>query len=158
MSDLDQRVAVLEAESAIKALKARYARLCDADYPPAELAALFTEDGVWEADRGVGRHVGRAAIEEFFTGMCEQYVWAQHYMLTPSIQVAPDAKSARGSWYLLMPCIEVVDGKKVARWMMGLYDDEYVWTDKGWMFSNTRLRFEVHADHATGWVPARFAG
>ena len=51
---------------AIRALKYRYARLCDDGYPPDELAAMFTEDGVWQSDL-FGTYKGREAIRAWIT-------------------------------------------------------------------------------------------
>jgi hypothetical protein len=158
MSNLEARLDALEAVEAVRRLKARYARLCDAGYPPEEIASLFTPDGVWEADRGVGRHVGHQAIRDFFTGMSDEYVWAQHYMLTPEIEVGDGATSAHGTWYLLMPCTQVVNGAPTPRWLVGYYEDDYVLTEDGWRFSSTKLTFEAHVDYTSGWFPNRFAG
>src|SRR5262249_60271154 len=54
LAQLEQRVQVLEDVNAIRHLKARYAAYCDDQYNPEGLAALFTEDAVWES-QGLGR-------------------------------------------------------------------------------------------------------
>jgi hypothetical protein len=145
----------LEAAEAIRHLKAEYARLCDSGYPPAEIAALFTEEGVWEAENDVGSHRGRDEIAAFFTGMSDVYTWAQHYMLTPRITVADDAQSAAGSWYLLMPC--TIRGVTATRgaWLAGRYEDDYVKVDGVWKVAHMRLFFELLSPHEGGWVPTR---
>ena len=65
LAQLEQRVQALEDINAIRHLKAQYAAYCDDHYNPDGLAALFTEDAVWES-QGLGRFEGRDAIREFF--------------------------------------------------------------------------------------------
>ena len=67
LAQIEQRVQVLEDVNAIRHLKARYAASCDDQYNPDGLAALFTEDAVWES-QGLGRFEGREAIRAFFRG------------------------------------------------------------------------------------------
>ena len=64
LAQLEQRVQALEDVNAIRHLKARYAAYCDDQYNPDGLAALFTEDAVWES-QGLGRFEGREAIRAF---------------------------------------------------------------------------------------------
>src|SRR5713101_1964785 len=65
LAQLEQRVQALEDVNAIRHLKARYAASCDDQYNPDGIAALFTEDAVWES-QGLGRFEGRGAIRAFF--------------------------------------------------------------------------------------------
>src|SRR5438067_11911393 len=58
LAQLEQRVQALEDVNAIRHLKARYAAYCDDQYNPDAIAALFTEDAVWES-QGLGRFEGR---------------------------------------------------------------------------------------------------
>ena len=64
LAQLEQRVQALEDVNAIRHLKARYAAYCDDQYNPDGIAALFTEDAVWES-QGLGRFEGREAIRAF---------------------------------------------------------------------------------------------
>ena len=65
LEKLESRVRTLEDTEAIRNLKARYAELCDDDYNPEGIAALFVEDAVWESG-SLGRFEGRGAIRDFF--------------------------------------------------------------------------------------------
>ncbi len=47
LEKLESRVRNLEDTDAIRNLKARYAELCDDNYNPDGIAALFVEDAVW---------------------------------------------------------------------------------------------------------------
>jgi len=97
LAQLEQRVQALEDVNAIRHLKARYAAYCDDQYNPDGLAALFTEDAVWES-QGLGRCEGREAIREFFRGASQLFTFAIHYSLNGQIDVQGD--TARAQWYL----------------------------------------------------------
>ena len=72
LAQLEQRVQALEDINAIRHLKARYAAYCDDHYNPEGIAALFTEDAVWES-QGLGRFEGRDDIREFFRGASQLF-------------------------------------------------------------------------------------
>src|SRR4029450_6990360 len=80
LAQLEQRVQVLEDVNALRHLKARYAAYCDDHYNPEGLAALFTEDAVWES-QGLGRFEGRDAIRTFFRAPSQPFTFAIHYSL-----------------------------------------------------------------------------
>jgi SnoaL-like protein len=67
IEQLERRLQALEDAEAIRNLKARYAALCDQQYDADGIAALFTEDAVWDSP-GLGRFEGREAISSFFRG------------------------------------------------------------------------------------------
>lgn len=81
-----------------------YAKLCDAGYPPTQLAAMFTEDAIWDGGERFGVHYGRQGIYDFFDAISRDLVFAFHFMIRDSIEVADDGQSATGSWQLLEPC------------------------------------------------------
>ena len=64
---MERRLQALEDAEAIRNLKARYAALCDDQYDADGIAALFTEDALWESP-ALGRFEGREAIRGFFLG------------------------------------------------------------------------------------------
>ena len=97
---LERRLRALEDAEAIRNLKARYAAHCDDNYNPDAIAALFTEDAVWESP-SLGRFEGREAIRDFFVGASKIFTFAIHYSLNGQIQVDGDA--AKAQWYLFMP-------------------------------------------------------
>ena len=55
---MERRLQALEDAEAIRNLKARYAAFCDRQYDADGIAALFTEDALWESP-GLGRFEGR---------------------------------------------------------------------------------------------------
>ena len=119
---------------AIRALKYRYAGLCDAGYPADELAALFTADAVWQGDP-LGRYEGRAAIRAFFAATPEMLRFAVHYLTNPLIEVNGDV--ATGSWCLWQPL--VVRQADQAYWLMASYADRYRREADGWKFADMKL-------------------
>ena len=66
LEDLAARIRYLEDIEAIKVIKARYCAYCDAGYDPEGIAALFTDDGVWDGGRTFGRREGKVAIRRHF--------------------------------------------------------------------------------------------
>lgn len=128
---LEKRVDRLESIEAIKNLKHRYMTYCDFGYPPAKLGPLFVDDAVWSGGE-FGVHSSRRAIETFFAGVSSQIVFAAHLAMNFIIDV--DGDHGTGKWRILMPCTMMENGKKVSRWMLGDYDEDYVRVKGVWLF------------------------
>ncbi len=90
----------------------RLAELADA------IAALFTEDGVWDGGPGLGSVQGRDAIAARLRA--PTLTFSRHLFTSPRIEVEGNRASAR--WDLLSPCNRP-DG--TAYWMCGYEDDTY---------------------------------
>lgn len=131
-----QRLVDLEA---IRALKVRYARFCDDGYDPSGIASLFTEDGVWDGGQLFGRCEGHEAIKAHFRGAPARIPWALHYVLCPEIDLEPDGRSARGSWYLWQPCQVDRHGTVSQAYLAGTYADTYVKLEDGWRFRTVQV-------------------
>ena len=155
MSDIEIRLAKLEAAEDIRHLKARYARICDTGYSPDAMGPLFTEDAVWDGGR-FGRHVGRGAICDFFAGVSKEITWALHYMISPVIEVDDDLINAKGTWYLWQPCTFATPGDPKAVWMASLYADRYRKEGGLWRFSDMKVTVETMTPFAEGWVKRPF--
>lgn len=152
LRDLEARIRSLEDVNAIRNLKARYAALCDDNYNPDGIAALFTEDAVWESV-GLGSHVGREAIREFFRGASQLFTFAIHYSLNSQIEVDGDTASAQ--WYLFMPCIVGADNQ--AMWRAGIDTENYVRIDDQWYFARKHSVGLFNTPFDEGWSKTRFA-
>jgi len=115
------------------------------------MATLFLEDGVWEAPQvHGGRHVGRKAIETFFSRLGEVAPWANHLMLNEWITV--DGNTAKGSWKNIVPETLLVEGTPTAFWIFGGYRDEYVKKEGRWLFRKLTAYVERTARHDQGWA------
>jgi hypothetical protein len=146
------RLERLDAIEAIKQLKYRYCAYCDDNYNPPGIAALFTEDAIWEGE-SFGRHVGRDAIKAHFERVSGEIVFAAHLALNPIIEV--DGAAATGKWRLIMPATVVTeDGVKEARWLLGAYEDRYVRVRDVWMFKHLSFRVNFYSPHLGSWAEA----
>ena len=157
LAALEARVEAAEAVHAIQSLKARYAELVDRRYARGRareapelaetadaIAALFTEDGVWDGGPALGRCEGRAAIAERMREPTLRFSW--HFFLKPRIEVAGDRAHAR--WDILSPCT-TRDGRP--HWMVGVEDDAYRRVDGVWLHERMQLTTVFLAPHERGW-------
>ncbi|MGY1745022.1 nuclear transport factor 2 family protein [Blastococcus sp. SYSU D00695] len=150
---LETRIARLEAAEAIRNLKARYCELCDSGYPADPLAALFTQDAVWDGGEVLGVHHGREAIGRFFSTMPSTLSFAIHHVTNPRIEVAADADSATGHWLLLQAATDPTG--QHAMWLAGTYEDEYVRSGDEWLFRRVTLSTRFLAPYERGWAAAK---
>ena len=104
------RIATLEAHNEVRKTIARYMALCDVPCAPLageSLAALFTDDAVWE---GIGAHYaqkfgrlqGRAAIVDMlqcYLPPAPHFVTNVHFLTSEHIEVHGDI--AKGRWIML---------------------------------------------------------
>jgi uncharacterized protein (TIGR02246 family) len=157
---VEQRLSRLEDIEAIKALKERYAALCDNNYDPDGIAALFVEDGQYLSE-ALGNHYGREAIRQFMTGVRDAIVWAQHFMVAPVVKVAPDGQTATGTWYLLdlvtMPGVDDPE-KRDAVVITANYQNDFVKVDGEWKFHTIRADLKMMANLDEGWAERPFRG
>jgi ketosteroid isomerase-like protein len=149
---MERRLQALEDAEAIRNLKARYAALCDDQYDADGIAALFTEDALWESP-ALGRFEGREAIRGFFRGASGIFSFAIHYSLNGHIEVESD--TARARWYLFMPCTVAAGNQAV--WRAGIDHETYVRVDGTWMFRHKRSEPLMSVPFEIGWAKTRFA-
>ncbi len=149
---LERRLQVLEDAEAIRNLKARYAALCDRQYDADRIAALFTEDALWESP-GLGRFEGREAIRTFFRGASAIFSFAIHYSLNGQIEV--DGEVAQARWYLFMPCT-IAAGNR-AMWRASIDHETYARIDGTWMFRHKRSEPLMNVPFESSWAERRFA-
>lgn len=155
---LRERVERAEAALAIHALKARYAQLVDARYARGRvaaqevvaaradaIAALFTEDGVWDGGPQLGVARGRSEIAARLRAPTLQFSW--HFFVKPQIEVL-GADRARARWDVLSPCTTQAGEPS---WLVGFEDDEYVRAGGAWLHRSMKLTAVFLAPHATGW-------
>lgn len=151
LAQIEQRLQALEDVNAIRNLKAKYAAYCDDNYNPDGLAALFTEDAIWESE-GFGRFEGREAIREFFRGASQIFSLAVHYSLNSQIEVTGD--TAQAQWYLFMPCTLAAENR--ALWRASIDQEWYVRLNGVWMFKHKSSAPIFHSPFEAGWAKTRF--
>jgi SnoaL-like domain len=157
VAELRVRLGAAEAVQALQNLKARYAQLVDERYvrgkvAPEErvaavaeqIAALFTEDGVWDGGPALGVSTGRKEIAARMRAPTLVFSW--HFFLKPQIHV--DGDRARARWDILSPCT-TKDGRP--HWMVGFEDDEYRREGDAWLHTRMKLTSVFLAPHETGW-------
>jgi hypothetical protein len=148
--EFDTRLDRLLAIEEIKQLKARYCLLCDKDYDPDGLAALFVEDGIWDGGPGFGRYVGRDEIRGFFKGVSSSIVFSAHLVMNPIIE--PVGDEATGQWWILMPATTKSGEAYEAQWLLSQYFETYVRVDGAWRFKTLRADIKFVAPHLQGWA------
>ena len=105
---LEGRIDRLEQIEALKQLKYRYCAAVDANYDAAAIAAMFTEDGIWDG-ADLGYLAGREAVYQGFLEPNATVEWMTHTVLNPIIEI--DGDTARCQWYMWLPKI-LKDGSK----------------------------------------------
>jgi ketosteroid isomerase-like protein len=158
MKSLEERIRVLEDIEAIKQLKARYCAACDDNYNADAIAALFTDDAIWDGG-GLGVAKGGDEIRKFFRGAPRIFPFAIHHVMNPIIEVEGD--SARGQWYLFQPATRLQrsgeQGEPQAVWLAARYDDQYVRTESGWKIKHLKVTAHFLTPYDEGWAKRRFA-
>lgn len=134
-----ERVAHLEA---IKALKHRYWRACDAK-DPTVFRACFIASGASIDYGALGAFDDADQIAEVFTQIALQQVDGRdvvldmHHGMHPDITVL-DSGSASGRWTLRFRQVNLVERTETV--MSGEYDDDYVVEDGQWKMSKCHFR------------------
>lgn len=147
--DNNERLVRMEDLEAIRTLKHRYCELCDSGFDPHALAALFTENGVWDAGEAYGRYVGRAAIETFFSSMGSHVSFSMHCVTNNIIDI--DGNTARGRWKAIVPSSMRAVGKSIAQWTFTGYEDRYRKVQGKWYFDEVKSIIGRASEHVGGW-------
>jgi hypothetical protein len=155
------RVAALEAQNAVRKTIARYMALCDVPARAFEgetLAALFTEDAVWE---GIGSHYagkfGRVEGRADIVAMLARYLppaphFAVNVHFLTSEHIEADGEAAKGRWIMLQAS-GYVDEK--AELISARLDIDFVPADHGtWLIRHFRTERLFDAPWHVRGMPA----
>lgn len=159
MTDIEARIAKLEAIEAIRSLKARYAEFADAKYTSehrkktgSELerivnaqTACFTEDVEWDAGK-FGIIKGRKALAESFAG--KPFWFTLHAYTNPVIEVEGDTATGRWLHWLLLS----KEGTAEPVHLMGYTHDRYRRVDGQWLISHMRLEVKFEVPFGQPWT------
>lgn len=132
MSDLEARIARLEAESDIRRLKAQYLNACDAK-DVAAMRGCFTDDAVIEFPP-LGEFDLDGLVGIFTQMAATTPITDVHQGHNAEIEVIGDM--AKGRWNLGFATYD--PREKTFRLLSSFYEDEYRKTDKGWKISRTK--------------------
>ncbi|MDT0575363.1 nuclear transport factor 2 family protein [Croceicoccus sp. F390] len=152
MSDLEARLARLEAESDIRRLKARYLNACDAK-DVAAIRACFTEDAVLDFPP-IGEF-GLDGLIDVFTQMAVNTpIIDVHQGHNAEIDVSSDGAEASALWNLGYATYD--PRTKGFRLLTSFYNDRYRRTPQGWRicYSQSQPRTVVDGVLAEGSVNA----
>lgn len=157
-STLEQRVQQWEDTVAIQKLKFAYGRFIDeglsgggGDFPPQAMLDQFTDDAVWEAEFH-GRFEGKEAIRDFFARVSGSVTFSLHYMMNPTIEIAPSGREATGHWVSFETL--TVDG--TAYWLATTYDDVYTKESGRWQFRHVSADIFFFSPFDKGWAVQPF--
>lgn len=157
IDDLASRLCRLEDIEAIKQLKALYCARCDDSYDADGLAALFTEDAVWDGGNTFGRVESREAIRRHFAGASKRVTIARHQIMNPIVEV--DGDRATGHWLLFQPCTNATREGEEAMWLAATYADTYQRSadgPQGWLISAMMIDVAFFTPFDRGWVAQRY--
>ena len=153
--DIFERLSVLEAESDIRRVIARYFEICD-DLGPAtplkELGQLFTTDARWEGkgryEEAFGGYEGREAIIKMLASYCAptpHFKMTGHFYSAENIQVS--GSTATGAWMMLQ-CSTYADDKSDLR--SARLNIDFKQEDRKWRISHFRST-NIFARRVEGW-------
>ncbi len=152
---IERRLRRLEDVEQIRVLKARYCDRCDAGYDADGIAALMTDDAVWDGGATFGVFEGREAIREHFRNASRRVSIARHQVMNPMIEVEGD--DATGQWLLFQPCTVAAAGATDrAVWLAATYRDRYRRVDGRWLISATVIDVAFFTPYDRGWVEEPF--
>jgi SnoaL-like protein len=155
MSDrqsIEERIQRLEDIEALKRLKHRYCTHCDDGYLADQLAALFTEEAVWDGGL-LGRFEGRDAIREHFASGSKRVSFAIHHVTNPMITV--DGDQATCDWLLWEPIVFARDSQ--AAWMAARYHDRCRRVGDEWLFEHVAIDLRALSPYDAGFGKVRIA-
>lgn len=142
MGTVEERLAALEQIEAIKAVKHRYFRACDAK-DPESMRSCFIADGA-DIDYGpLGDFADADHLAAVFERIALHTVDGQpvildmHHGLHPEITLTGPGR-ATGRWTLKFRQLNLIE--RTERLLTGEYDDDYVLQDGGWKMTRSHFR------------------
>ncbi|GLY65464.1 nuclear transport factor 2 family protein [Amycolatopsis taiwanensis] len=139
---LARRIEVIEAVEAIKKMKYRYWRACDAKDPDGFRRCFIARGASIDYGR-LGRHDDVEPILRIYRDIALRKVNGQyvvhdmHHGFHPDIELVGPGE-ATGRWTLRMRQIDIERGTETV--MAGEYDDRYVIEDGDWKHSQCHFR------------------
>lgn len=149
MAILEQRIAALNAEDAVRNLQNAYGYYVDRRMWD-DVVDLFAADGVVEI-AGTGRFAGAGGVRQAMETMgpqgLEQGVFNEYPIFDTIVTVGPDGREAFASGLAL----GMIGRGEAAGWEFQLFRNRFVLDEGLWKIAEMRLYPLVKADYATGW-------
>jgi hypothetical protein len=168
--DIEKRLQVIEDILQIDRLEKIYGYYLD-NGQNRKIVDMFSENPVSVEIMNRGVFKGKEGIRKFFFGYLMQgfegdlkeiphgrlLIHQQHQGV---IDVAPDGKTAKGRWYLLMFQAWPYEGKERSIIGHGVYENEFVKEHGTWKFSKMFMSLDFRSPIGEGWasVPVFGAG
>lgn len=143
MSTVEERLARLEAIEAIKALKHRYLRACDAKRPEEFRNCFIANGAIVDYGPTIGSFQDADGIAAVFAHLALRRVddrfviLDMHHAVHPDIDVV-SATEATGAWTLRFRQVDLA--KRVERVSAIEYDDRYLVEDGEWRIARCEVR------------------
>ena len=137
MSTLEERLQAVEDVLALQELMARYHEACDGwdesgtHKDPDAIAALFTEDGLWDVTSRQPAPRGRAAVAALAAEL-QSIPWIVHSVVNPIIETGGDRATAQFKGILRLK----LDSSAPLIWSMGRYRLDARRTPDGWRIAS----------------------
>jgi hypothetical protein len=126
MSDLEQRIANLEAVEAVRGVLSDYCELVDSGRIGDDFGALLAADAVMRNPNAVE---GREAIVAYYENFLGTVSFARHHIANQKIEVDGDTARHRAHFLAMLGR----EGKSIL--VFGGYDDRLVRRDGRWLIS-----------------------
>ncbi|MGD0795340.1 MAG: nuclear transport factor 2 family protein [Dehalococcoidales bacterium] len=160
--DIEKRLQVVEDILAIDKLEKVYGYYLD-NGQNGKIVDMFSDDAesVEITDRGVFK--GKEGIRRFFLRYLENSGQADlkdfphgrlliHQQHQGVIDVAPDGKTAKGRWYLIMIQAWPVEGKERSVIGHGVYENEFIKENGTWKFKKMFMSLNFRSPISEGWT------
>lgn len=156
--DLEGRLERIESREEIEAVMAEYLYLADRDPDADKIAALFTEEAIWEprgnfALEQAPTH-GRAAICELFAGLAGTMSFGAHFITNAVVDVDVEGATAHGRWHTLE--LLTKENPTVQILQVAWYENDFERVDGRWLIKHIRFEDTLSFPFVEGWAQTRF--
>lgn len=126
-TDIEARIAALEAKEKVKAVVADYCRKLDAVDIEA-VSDLFVADAVLA--NPAGEHVGHARISDYYQAFAEAGTsFTRHHVINQEIEILEPGRARHRAYF-----IALLGRSGESSFAVGEYDDILIETADGWKF------------------------
>lgn len=159
-SEVERRLARLEAQREIEALMAEYLYLVDREPDPDRIADLFSEDAVWEPRGNLAVEQdpsrGREEIRQLFAGVGGAMPFLAHFITNAKVDVADDLRTAHGRWHAFELMTMTMKSPPVRALQLAWYENDFAHDGDRWRIAHIRFEDSLSFPFDEGWSETRF--